>query len=49
MSFQEFVTKEFKAEALAVNPQKCEKCGGRLGAQDPGTLCGFCKFISRPR
>lgn len=24
---------------------KCSKCGVKLGAQDPGYICGFCKFI----
>lgn len=30
---------------------KCRRCGMRLGAQDPGHLCGFCKFVggARPR
>lgn len=22
----------------------CERCNGRLGAQDPGTVCGMCKY-----
>lgn len=26
-----------------VLPLKCEHCGGRLGLQDPGTVCGGCK------
>ena len=25
-------------------PVVCEHCHGRLGAQDPGTVCGMCKY-----
>jgi hypothetical protein len=27
-----------------IEPRKCQHCGGRLGAQDPGSTCGPCKF-----
>lgn len=27
--------------------KKCEKCGQRLGSQDPGRVCGSCLFVRR--
>lgn len=24
---------------------KCEKCGHVLGSQDPGSICGMCKYV----
>lgn len=26
---------------------KCKCCGHNLGLQDPGDMCGHCKFVSR--
>lgn len=30
-----------------VTPKKCKRCSGRLGAQDPGDVCGQCKHRRR--
>lgn len=30
-----------------VEPVKCKHCGERLGAQDPGDVCGHCKNLPR--
>ena len=27
--------------------QRCDKCNEVLGAQNPGTRCGMCKFVER--
>jgi hypothetical protein len=29
-----------------VLPWRCRCCGGRLGLQDPGDVCGTCKWIA---
>lgn len=30
-----------------IRNRTCKKCGGHVGAQDPGDICSSCKFIKR--
>lgn len=33
--------------APVITAAKCKCCGYNLGLQDPGEMCGHCKFVSR--